>query len=454
LGSCFVFMFMSDCQGTLMDAEGCATGCSPVVRKRHVRHQVLFRRAPDPAFALFDYSLEIPEGHLVRRMRDFLCALDLEVLESDYTDCGGVGYDPRDILGPILLGLKEGVRSGAALEQACRYDVRYRFLAGGHTPDRRTFQRLRKRFQPHLNSLQSSVIQKARRGKRGLGKEIAVDGTKMPGNSSAWKSKDGESPSDPDVRVMESHGRKCLGYNVQIALDTTGPERFILGCQVIQDQNDTHAMPKILQATREQLGDLPVQVLADKGYESPQSIAHLEDQGIECLICPSEHMHEALRENAEGVLVCPAGKPMVYTKTRSGKESKGKGATRSYDVYRPEGGCAGCPLRESCTFHGKELQVQPGTEAGIRFRNRDRFISQGGAGALIRRRMVELPFALMKRHTRFDRFQTRGLDNVQAELLLWVLSYNIFRLLKRPRRVFRIIWALFSPKRLLIIPTI
>jgi transposase len=394
----------------------------------------LFRRAPDPVFQLFDYALEIPEDHLARKIRAGLCAMDLSYLEALYPDCGGVPFDPQDYLGPMLFGMKEGVRSGEALEKACRYDVRYRYLAGGQIPDARSFQRARKRFGSVLGTLHGSVLKKARQLKRVHGAEVAVDGTKVAGNTSAWKFKQTGCRSDPDARSMDSHGRKCQGYNVQFAVDTLAPAQLILGCDVIQDQNDLHAMPMVMDALKEQFGELPVQVVADKGYETAQTIQDLEDRGVESLICPSSDMYESLKENADGELVCPAGKPMVFKRTASGKESRGT-SIRVYDAYGPEGGCGGCPLRASCAFAGKELKVPAQTDPGARFRNRQRIRSDGGTGAMIRRRLAEIPFALLKRHTRFDRFLTRGLENVRAEMLLWVISYNLCKLLEGLKRL-------------------
>jgi transposase len=436
---------MSEALISLPEMEGAGPESLVDIRKPHVRRKRIFRRAIDPAFEMFDYALEIPEDHLVRKLRAGLCSMDLSYLEEMYPDYGGVGYDPEDVLGPMLLGMKEGVRSGEALERACLYDVRYRFLAGGHRPDRRTFQRVRERFSSELNALHGSVLKRARRLKKVSGAEVAVDGTKVAGNSSAWTFKQTGSRSDPDVRSMDSHGRKCQGYNVQFAVDTMGPAKLILGCEVLQDQNDLHAMPKVMDALEEQFGERPAQVVADTGYETAQTIQDLEGRGIESLICPAENLNSCLKENADGELVCPAGKLMVFMKTRSTNEAKAK-SVRVYDVYRPQGGCAGCPLRPNCALAGQELKVPTGTDPGARFRNRQRIQSDAGSGAMIRRRLAELPFAMLKRHTRFDRFLTRGLTNVRAEMLLWVISYNLFKLLDDLQWLFRLILAIWAEK--------
>jgi transposase len=436
---------MSGCQGVLLEVEDSGSFSQPEIGKRHVRQKLVYRRKIDPKLQIFDYSLEIPEDHPVRRLVAFIGSMDLSFLDALYSDRGGVPYDPRDCIGPILYGRKDGILSGEGLARACKYDARYRYAANGQTPDGRTFQRVLRRFGPELNTMHGAVLKRGRRAKRVSGAEVAVDGTKIAGNASAWKPRDAGLPSDPDVRAMESHGRKCLGYNVQIAVDTTHPDGLILGCEVIQAQNDRHAMPAIIEAVKDQFGQMPAQVLADTGYESSQSIQYLEEHGIESLICPSEKIHESLKENADGVLVCPVGKPLIYLRTGSTFDKRA-GKDRLYDVYRPEGGCAGCPLYKNCGFAGKKLEVQSGSDPGARFRNRDRVESQGRAGAMMRRRHVERPFAHMKRHTRFDRFLTRGLASVRAELLLWVISYNIFKLIKHAGTFFRTIFAAIERK--------
>ena len=333
---------MSEVQGVLLEVEDTGTAAVVEIRKPHVRQQLLYRRAIDPKLQIFDYALEIPEDHIVRKLVGFLRATDLSFLDAMYTDRGGIPYDPRDCIGPIIFGMKDGIRSGEALARACMYDARYRFCANGQAPNARTFQRVLNRFKKELKAMHRAVLKKGRAAKRVSGAEVAVDGTKIAGNASAWKPKDAGPSSDPDVRAMESHGRKCLGYNVQLAVDTSVPDGLILGCQVIQDQNDQHAMPAIMEAVKDQFGEMPVQVLADTGYENSKTIQYLEDSGIESLICPSEKIHEALRENADGVLVCPAGKPLIYLKTATLQDSR-KTDPRVYDVWRPEGGCRGCP---------------------------------------------------------------------------------------------------------------
>lgn len=210
-----------------------------------------------------------------------------------------------------------------------------------------------------------------------------------------------------------------VGYNAQLAVDTD--DGLIVGADVSTSETDWHLAPVIVEAIHEQLGEYPARVIADSGYETPAGIAALEDLGIDTAFSPREGLDPSLHENADGVLVCMRGKPLVYIGTYPLHG-------RDQDRYRPEGGCRGCPLAKECPFKGKSLMVPVGADPAAKIRNRDRVESDAFRGALIRRRRVERPFAQLKRHDRFTRFRRRGLNKVRSEFMLWVVSYNLRRM--------------------------
>jgi len=392
---------------------------------RHVRSSAKFR---DPLeFPLFPEvpGASVPSDHLARQIIAILSEMDLSFLTRMYAHRGGVPYHPINLLAVVLYGMTRGHRLGRELEEECRFDDRYRFLMGGHTPDDRTFDRFIERVGPHLESVMAQVLVKAKKLGMSKGNEVAIDGCKVPGSSSWWKShKDScEVPSDPDARLMNSHGRRLVGYNALLAVDTG--DGLIVGAQLVNDQNDMHCAPVILESVRSQLGELPCVALGDSGFESPAGIAGLEDMGVDTVFAYRNSLPECLDLNGEGQLVCPARKVLVKLGSQR-KTSDG----RLYDAYRPEGGCQGCPFKTSCEFFTKELQVPRGTDPGARYRNRARFHSAAYAGAMNRRRCAETPFAFLRRHDMFDRFRGRSLNKARAEYFLWVVSYNLRKILR------------------------
>lgn len=146
--------------------------------------------------------------------------------------------------------------------------------------------------------------------------------------------------------------------------------------------------------------------------------------GVDTGVCPKGAPPPEIREDADGALVCPAGKALVLAHTSRRADS------REEDAYRPEGGCRGCPLAAGCSFKGKRLAVPAGTDPGAKARNRDRWRSQAFSGAASRRRKAETPFAHLRRHDGFERFRRRGRAKAQTELLLWCASYNLRKLQK------------------------
>jgi len=326
------------------------------------------------------------------------------------------------------------------LEEACLYDDRYRFLARGHRPDDRTWDRFVERIAPRLDELLREVLREARRHGLARGDEVALDGTKVAGSSSWWKHRKGsaESPSDPDARLMNSHGRKTVGYNVLTGVDTA--DGLIVGVEVVTDANDFHAAPVLMDAISTQLGELPAAAVADAGFETPASIRALEDRGVDTVFAADETLPEGPEEDDDGRLVCPVGKVLV----RTGQTAKAKDGTRLYDTYRPEGGCRGCPLKANCPFFGKALEVPAGADPGARIRNRGRIRSAAYQGAMARRRSVETPYAFLQRHDRFERIRGRNLSRARAEIRLWVASYNLRKILRALAALFALLERRFS----------
>jgi transposase len=388
-------------------------------------------------FELFPSHLcdEIPEGHLARQIASVVSQLDLGLLTRTYHRKGGYPYDPRLLLATVLFGMTDGVRESRRLEEHCRYDLRYRFLMQGHQPDDRTFGRFLVRIEPFVEELLAQVLGQAKVRAR----EVAIDGSKVGCSASWWKyrKESTELPSDPDARLMHSHGRGVVGYNVQIAVDTTG-SGLIVGAEVVSDESDYHVSGKVMDAVKTQLGELPCAVIADSGYETPESITALTDRGIDTVFQTRIPLDDRVTLNQEQELVCPAGKLIVEaSRTHSGDRSRA--------AFRPSGGCRRCPLAKTCAFKGQFLSLSPGDDPSAKYLNRSRLDSEAYKGAMIRRRSVERPFAVLKRHDGFQRFLRRGLKKVRVEFLLWVISYDIRKLSRDPFGILRRLMEILDP---------
>jgi len=375
----------------------------------------------------------VPSGHFVCRLAEAVAGLDLTGLLRTYRFKGGYGYEPRHLLAVVVFGMTDGVRDPRDLEEHCRYDARYRYLTGGHVPDECTFERFIERVAPFLEDLLRQLNGQAKVKLNLKLNEVAIDGTKVASNSSWWKyrKESEELPSDPDARLMNSHGRSLVGYNAQIAIDTTTD--FIVGADVFSAQADWHLAPEILKCVKDQAGELPACAIADSGYEAPEAIKKVGEMGVDTVFQPRDGLPECLHLNELGDLVCPAGRQLIQI---SVKPNHG----RMLANFRPEGGCRDCSLSKTCPFKGERIQVTEGGDPVEKYHNKARYESEAYKGAMIRRRRVEIPFAQMKFHDGFNRFRRRGLKKVRAEFQLWVISYNIRKLLGAVCALFERIW--------------
>jgi transposase len=413
---------MTDSQSALFEVDVFAEAESR--RKPHTRCEIRFRSCGPGDLLPRVAGSSIPEDHAVRLIKAGLDAMALGFLRQRYAHLGGYGYDPLMMLSVALYGCMQGLRVGRELQEACLYDDRYRFLAGGLTPDDRTFDRFLERHGLDLDELLNVVLRFARKFGMGRGCEVVADGCKVPCSASWWKyMEDAEAtPSDPDARLMNSHGRKMVGYNALVATDTA--DGLIVGVEVVNDQNDFHVLPALVEAMYSQLGEDPAAIVADKGFDCQEAIQYLEERGIDSVIASKSTCYDCFSEDEDGNWCCPAGKALIVL------GSSYKGRNQRYERYGPEGGCRGCPLRSQCPFFRKRLHLPEGSDLGTKLRNYRRVHSATYSGAMLRRRRGETPFAFLRRHDRFERFRGRSLRKARAELRLWAVSYNLRKILR------------------------
>ena len=97
---------------------------------------------------------------------------------------GAPAYHPRALLSVWLYGFMTGVRSSRKLEAACRDQIPYLWLTVWQHPDHNTLWRFYKAHRGEMRTLMKCTVGTAvEMGVVDLAVQ-AVDGTKIPGNSS------------------------------------------------------------------------------------------------------------------------------------------------------------------------------------------------------------------------------------------------------------------------------
>lgn len=132
-------------------------------------------------------SEALDAGDSVFFIDDFVEGLGLSVFEERYSVAGERAYPPRMLLKLWLFGAIEGVYSGREIARRLRWDLRFRYLAGGLAPDFRTINRFRIRHREDFAHVFRETVRTARAaGLAQLGR-VAIDGTKIRANTSRHK---------------------------------------------------------------------------------------------------------------------------------------------------------------------------------------------------------------------------------------------------------------------------
>src|SRR3954451_8319923 len=128
----------------------------------------------------------LPPDHLVWFVLDTVEALDTSGLERTRRrgGPGAAGYDPRMLLGLLVYGYCQGVRSSRQIERRCQTDVAFRVLCAQDGPDHATIARFRADAQEAFSDLFSQVLLVAARAGLGRFGTVAIDGTKIRANAS------------------------------------------------------------------------------------------------------------------------------------------------------------------------------------------------------------------------------------------------------------------------------
>lgn len=128
----------------------------------------------------------LPPEHLARFVVEVVERLDLTPILSKYEarGRGSTPYHPSILLALLFYGYATGTMSSRKIERACRYDLAFRFIAGGHAPDHDTIAAFRRRHLVEIGELFVQILLMAREmGFLKVG-TVAVDGTKVRANAS------------------------------------------------------------------------------------------------------------------------------------------------------------------------------------------------------------------------------------------------------------------------------
>jgi len=196
---------------------------------------------------------------------------------------------------------------------------------------------------------------------------------------------------------------------------------------VINATSDRSQLASMAGKASEALGAKDLMVLADPGYYKGEEIVDCYEAGITALVpkvdtsgkrgkgqyTRSDFIYDA----EEDEYVCPAKARLIYRFTT---EDKGK-QLRVYWTNQ----CGSCALKSQCTT-GKERRIKRWEKEHI-LEQADALLKKNPDAMRQRKRLVEHPYGTIKHWMGSTHFLMKRLPNVQAEMSLHVLAYNLRR---------------------------
>jgi len=248
--------------------------------------------------------------------------------------------------------------------------------------------------------------------------------------------------TDPDARSMaKAGGGSTVGYNVQTAVD--GDNHLIVAHEVTNATTDRSQLAAMAEQARAALSEETaaektdeakeaepeeaLTVVADAGYYNGEEIVACKNNGIKALVpkvdtsgkrakgqyTRSDFIYDA----EEDEYICPAKERMSYSFTT---EEKGK----KFHVYMTRH-CASCPLKAKCTT-GKERRIKRWEQEHV-LEAAEAELKKNPDAMRQRKQIAEHPYGTIKHWMGSTHFLMKRLPNVQTEMSLHVLAYNLRR---------------------------
>ncbi|QBF29091.1 IS1182 family transposase [Pseudomonas tructae] len=235
--------------------------------------------------------------------------------------------------------------------------------------------------------------------------------------------------TDPDARSMVTSGRGSgtVGYNVQTAVDDK--HHLIIAHEVTNVGNDRGQLSNMANQAREEIGAEALTVVADRGYYKGPDILACEQAGITTFV-PKALTSSSKAEGrfgkqdftymaASDKYRCPAGQ--LLTRRHSSVED---GMLLHCYWFS---GCQSCSMQKQCTT-GKERRLKrwehEAVVEGVQIR-----LEHDPGKMKVRRQTVEHPFGTLKFWMGSTHFLTKTLPRVSTEMSLYVLAYNLKRMM-------------------------
>jgi transposase len=242
------------------------------------------------------------------------------------------------------------------------------------------------------------------------------------------------SKTNKDSRIMQTGDGKRFAYNSQAVVDSD--KGIIVAADVLQDENDARAMNRMLDKSKENLGEKAEENVFDGGYFSGKELHNADAEGYNVLVNIPEfsgnnvnvpidspyHQNNFKYEQEVDKYQCPFGGTLTFQRYKTNKKRNYTVKVYHCEKYKT------CLHRNECSksSRGRTIDISPYKETVEKYKMK---MEIEESRKLLKRRMaiVEPVFGHIKNVLGFRRFKVRGLDNVRNQ---WHLICTIMNLRK------------------------
>jgi transposase len=444
------------------------------------------RQAGDQSqlFYLFNLERRVPAGNLLRRINPVVTRILVELrdkLAAFYSDIGRPSIDPELMIRMLIVGYCYGIRSERRLCEEVELHLAYRWFCrldlDDQVPDHSTFSVNRHgRFRDSniLRQVFEAVVRACMDAGLVRGEGFAVDASVIEANASRYHGKapgeidwsvperqtraaaeflaglDDEdpdadhkppkliSPSDPcSAWTAKANKRVQFGYGLNYLIDIAHAIIVDIEPTPARSSDEVESTKIMLVRTERCFGLKPKRLAADTAYGTGKFLGWL----IGTRIVPHIPVWDkSSREDGtlsrsdfrwdrrRGVYICPNGKVLHTTGTVH------EGTKLRYRASKFD--CEVCALKMQCCPKAQSREVPRDVHEYARDVTRRLMRTKAYLVSRNQRKRVEMRFAHLKVHHRFERMRLRGLSGARDEFVLAATVQNLktlaLRTLKPP----------------------
>jgi len=424
-------------------------------------------------FYLFNLEGRIPVRHLLRRINPTVTRILADLrgkLEAFYSEIGRPSIDPELMIRMLIVGYCYGIRSERKLCEEVELHLAYRWFCrldlDDNVPDHSTFsvnRHGRFRESDFFRQIFEAAVRACMDGGLVKGEGFAIDASVMEADASRYHgvkpeeadwsaperqtravaeflgalddddpTADRKSPkvislSDPcSAWTAKANKRVQFGYGLNYLIDIENAVIVDVEATPARTYDEVAAARTMIERTEQRIGLKPQRLAADTAYGTGKFLGWLVGTGIAPQIPVWD---KSTREDGtfsrsdftfdreRNVYVRPAGKLLKTT------GNVGDDHVLRYLASKRD--CDACPLKSQCCPNMPFRKITRDINEDARDLARASMGTPEFDRSRDERKKVEMRFAHLKTHHRFERMRLRGLSGARDEFHLAAIVQNL-----------------------------